>query len=65
MSMAVDDATTDSQQTRKETPHKNNMKANVNDTCETLIRDMMKDIGSKKVCLRERNIGGCYGKQHW
>ena len=42
--MVVDDATADSQQIRKETPHRNNMKANVNDTGETLISDLLKDV---------------------
>ena len=42
--MAVDDATVDSKQIRKETPHKNNVKANVNDTGETLISDMLKNV---------------------
>ena len=35
-SMAVDDATADSQQTRKYTPHRHTMKANVDDKGETL-----------------------------
>ena len=43
-SMAVDDATTDSQPIRKETQHRNNARANVNDTTETLISDMLKNV---------------------
>ena len=43
-SMAVDDATVDSQQIPQETPHRRLLKANVNDTSETLIRDMLKKI---------------------
>ena len=35
--MAVDDATTNSQQTCKETPHKNRIKVNINYTGKTLI----------------------------
>ena len=40
--MAVDDATVNSQQIPKETPHRRLLKANVNDTGETLISDMLK-----------------------
>ena len=42
--MAVDDATVDSQQNPKETPHRHILKANVNDTGETLISDMLKNV---------------------
>ena len=43
-SMAVDDATVDSQQIPQETPHRRLLKANVNDTGETLISDMLKNV---------------------
>ena len=72
-SIAVDDATADSQQNPKETPHRHIMKENVNDTSETVVSDMLKnvheacetleDIGSNKVCLRESYFGCCHGKQ--
>ena len=42
--MVVDDATFNSQQNPRETPHRHILKANVNDTSETLIRDMLKKI---------------------
>ena len=42
--MAVDDATIDSQQNPKETPHRCILKANVNDTGETLISNMLKNV---------------------
>ena len=43
-SMAIDDATADSKQNPKETPHKYIMKENVNYTGETLISDMLKNV---------------------
>ena len=43
-SMAVDDATVHSQQIPQESPHRRVLKANVNDTCETLISDMLKTV---------------------
>ena len=43
-SMAVDDATIDSQQNPKETPHRCILKENVNHTGETLISDMLKNV---------------------
>ena len=42
--MAVDDAIIDSQRIRKETPQRNNVRENVNDTSETLISDMPKIV---------------------
>ena len=42
--MVVDDATVDSQQIPKETPHRHILKANLNDTGETLITDMLKNV---------------------
>ena len=42
--MAVDDAIVDSQQNPKETPHRHILKENVNDTSETLISDMLKNV---------------------
>ena len=42
--MAVDDATVDSPQIPKETPHQWLLKANVNDIGETLISDMLKNV---------------------
>ena len=43
-SIAVDDATADSQQNPKETPHRHIMKENVNDTSETVVSDMLKNV---------------------
>ena len=45
-SMVVDDATANSHQNPKETQHRNNMKANANDTRETLSSGMLKNVGT-------------------
>ena len=52
-SMVVDDATVDTQQFPKETPHRRLLKANVNDTCETLISDMLKNVHEACDTLKE------------
>ena len=52
-SMAVDDANVDSQQNPKETLHRHILKANVNDTGEILISDMLKIVHESWETLEE------------
>ena len=42
--MALDDATADSQQIVKERPHWHNNKPNINDTRDTLLKSMKKNV---------------------
>ena len=54
-SMVVDDANVDSQQNPKETPHQHILKANVYDTCEALIRAMLKNVHEAYETLGKNN----------